>query len=384
MSEIRYGLVGTGYFGAALGRALSAMENARIVSVYDPLNAAAFAQSVGARQEASVEALCGSDDIDAVIVASPNWAHVEPVVAAARNGKHVFCEKPIALSYDDCQKMVETARAAGVIFMAGHVMNFMNGVRRAKALIADGVIGDLLFCRAVRNGWEEVQPEVSWKKKRELSGGHLYHHIHELDFVQSIMGPAVEVTMVGGNVAHKGPQYGDEDDLLLITLEFAGNRFAALEYGSAFRWPEHAVLIEGTKGAIHIDLQNVGVELRTPGRKERFLLHRTQEEDDNRSAIYAGSTTDGAIMYGKPSLEPPLWLQGIIEQELEYFHGLMLGNPASEEFSALTDGSAATAAIATADALSLSIKEGRKVALSEITGTPEVPKRIGQVASSDK
>lgn len=368
MSQFRYGVIGAGYFGSALARALARIPTAQVTAVFDPRHGERLAQSLGAVATETLEQLCGRDDVDAVVVASPNWAHVEPVLLAARHGKHVFCEKPIALRYADCLKMVEATRDAGVILMAGHVTNFMNGVRKAKSLIEEGAIGDVLFCRAVRNGWEQPQPEVTWKKKRELSGGHLYHHIHELDLVQSIMGPAERVTMVGGNVAHEGPQYGDEDDMLLITLEFRGKRFASLEYGSAFRWPEHHVLIEGTKGAIYIDLQQVGVELRTPDRQERFLLHRTAEEDANRTAIYNNSTTDGAIMYGNPSLEPPLWLRGIIEQELDYFHGLMLGQPALPEFSKLTDGSAAMAAIATADALTLSLSEDRKVSVSEITG----------------
>lgn len=369
MSNTRYGVIGTGYFGAALARALSRLPDAPVTIVYDPSHSAKLAAELGARQAQSVEELCASTEVDAVIVASPNFAHVEPVIAAARNGKHVFCEKPIALSYADCTRMVDAARAAGVVFMAGHVTNFMDGVRRAKSLIAEGVLGDILFCRAVRNGWEAPQPQVTWKKKRELSGGHLYHHIHELDLVQFIMGPAERVVMAGGNVAHDGPEFGDEDDMLLITLEFPGKRFAALEYGSAFRWPEHHVLIEGTLGAIRIDMQEVAVELRAPGRRERFLLHRTAEEDADRAAIYRNSTTDGAIMYGNPSIEPPLWLRGIIDHELTYFHGLMRGDEPAPEFAALTDGSAAMAAIATADALSLSLSEDRKVSVSEITGS---------------
>jgi predicted dehydrogenase len=366
MSQVGYGIVGAGYFGAALARALAKMPRAHVTAVYDPRNAARLAEELGAPHAESVEQLCSMAGVDAVVVASPNWAHAEPVIAAARNGKHIFCEKPIALSYADCLQMVEAARSAGVIFMAGHVMNFMDGVRRAKSLVAEGTLGDLLFCRAVRNGWEEPQPKVTWKKKRELSGGHLYHHIHELDLVLSIMGPALKVTMAGGNVAHQGPAFGDEDDLLLLTLEFAGNRFATLEYGSAFRWPEHHVLIEGTKGAIRIDLQDVGVELRAPGRHERFLLHRTPEEDADRTAIYRNSTMDGAIMYGNPSLEPPLWLRGVIDHELAYFHGLMQGDAPLPEFATLTDGSAAMAAIATADALSRSLAEDRKVLVSEV------------------
>ncbi|WP_427017347.1 Gfo/Idh/MocA family protein [Pseudarthrobacter sp. P1] len=368
MSEVRYGLVGAGYFGLAIGRALLKLPSASISYVFDPHNSAKAALDLGAREASSIEELCSSDDVDAVIVASPNWAHAEAVLVAARHGKHVFCEKPIALSYADCTRMIAATSDADVVFMAGHAMNFMSGVRRAKALLVDGAIGDVVFTRAVRNNWEGAQGDVTWKKRRDLSGGHLYHHIHELDFVQSIMGPAVEVTMAGGNVAHQGPEFGDEDDLLLMTLEFGNNTFAALEYGSAFRWPEHYVLIEGTKGAIRIDLQDTGVELRAPESTETFLLHRTVDEDDDRTAFYNRGAVDGGVLFGNPTIEPPLWLRGVIEEELTYFHGLMRGELAIAEFAALIDGTAAAASIATADALSLSLQEGRKVLVSEITG----------------
>ena len=107
------------------------------------------------------------------------------------------------------------------------------------------------YCHSARNGWEEQQPTISWKKIREKSGGHLYHHIHELDCVQFLMGGMPEeVTMTGGNVAHQGEAFGDEDDMLFVNMQFSDNRYAVLEWGSAFHWPEHYVLIQGTKGAI--------------------------------------------------------------------------------------------------------------------------------------
>lgn len=364
--EIRYGLVGTGYFGLALGRGFLRQPGARITQVYDPEHADVAAQEFGATVAAGIQELCESADVDAVIVASPNWAHREAVVIAAQAGKPIFCEKPMALSYEDCSAMVDAANEAGVLLMSGHVMNFMNGVRRVKRLVADGVLGDILYCRAARNGWEEPQESISWKKRRELSGGHLYHHIHELDVVQFIMGAPKTATMVGGNVAHQGERFGDEDDLLLITLEFENGSFATLEYGSAFRWPEHYLLVQGTLGAAMIDMTDTGVTVRHSGTEERFLLHRDEEEDAQRTAIYASSSMDGAIMYGTPASTPPLWLTGIVEQETEYFHRLLQGSPPEPEFAALTDGSAARAAIATADALTRSLAEDRKVRISEI------------------
>ena len=59
--------------------------------------------------ETDLDVLCGRPDVDAVIVATPNYLHKGPVIAAARHKKHVFCEKPMALSYADCDEMVRTA-----------------------------------------------------------------------------------------------------------------------------------------------------------------------------------------------------------------------------------------------------------------------------------
>lgn len=259
--------------------------------------------------------------------------------------------------------------ANGVTFMAGHVMNFFNGVRLAKKMINEGRIGKVLYCHSARNGWEQQQESVSWKKIRAKSGGHLYHHIHELDCIQFIMGHATEATMVGGNVAHKGEHFGDEDDMLFITLEFGNNTYAVVEYGSAFRWSEHYLLIQGTKGAIRLDMKDTGVTLRTEQGEEHFLLHRTKEEDDDRTLTYnTKMEMDGAVLYGKPGKKPPLWLHGIMEMEMDYLNNIMHGGEVTDEFKPLLNGSAARAAIATADACTLSLKENRKVLVSEITG----------------
>ncbi len=371
MDQVRYGIVGAGYFGAELGRILTAMAKASVTRIYDPHTGHSIASELDCVAAPDLASVTDHEDVDAVIVASPNHAHREPVTRAARAGKPVFCEKPIALSYPDCHAMLSATTEAGVLFMAGHVMNFMNGVRDAKRLINEGAIGDVVYCHTARNGWENRQDAVSWKKVRELSGGHLYHHIHELDLVQFIMGPAQVATMVGGNVAHTGPGFGGEDDLLLITLELGPDRFALLEYGSAFRWPEHYVLIQGTLGAIRIDLLEVKVELRTPQRHQTIQLHRSAEEDADRRRFYGfgDASMDGAIMYGDPSKRPPLWLRGIMQMEMDYFDSLVRGHAPEAEFVPLTDGSAATAAIATADALTKSLQERRKVHVSEITTT---------------
>ena len=365
---VRYGIVCTGYFGAELGRSLLRLDNAKVTVVYDPENAEEIAKELGSKVASSLDELVSSSEVDCVIVASTNYLHREPVVKAALNGKHVFCEKPIALSYEDCKAMVDACKENNVIFMAGHIMNFFNGVHHARELVNNGTIGEVLYCKAARTGWEEMQPSVSWKKIREKSGGHLYHHIHELDCIQLIMGGLPEkVTMIGGNLAHKGDGFGDEEDLIVANLEYSDKSCAVLEWGTAFRWGEHYVLIEGTKGAIKLDLYHCGGTLKVKGQEDTtFLIHESKEEDDDRTRIYTGRGMDGAIAYGKPGSRTPLWLTSVIDKEMRYLHDIMQGGEIGEEYKKLLTGEAALEAVATADALMKSLNEDRKVHLSEI------------------
>lgn len=375
MSEyIGYGVIGTGYFGADLARSIIKNEGAYLTAIYDPYNGSTIAKELNTDNESTVESLVQREDIDCIIVASPNYLHRDHVVLAAEHGKHIFCEKPIALSYNDCVEMVETCHNHNVLFMAGHIMNFFNGVQYAKKLIDKGEIGQVLFCHTARNGWQEpgTGQGESWKKQRHLSGGHLFHHIHELDFVQWIMGGTPEsVNLSGGNVAHQGKNDPDEEDLLIATLEYANNTFALLEWGSAFHWGEHYALIQGTKGAIKLDLQNVEGILRKNGEETKFLIHETLEEDEDRRKIYNDRMEDGAVQYGKPGQVTPMWLATLIDKEMTYLHQLLKGEAVEPGFEKLIDGTAALEAIVTAQALVNSLEENRKVKLSEIYAKKE-------------
>lgn len=174
------------------------------------------------------------------------------------------------------------------------------------------------------------------------------------------------MTMAGGNAAHRDDRFGDEDDMLFITMEYPDRRYAVLEYGSAFRWQEHYLLIQGTRGAIKIDMCSCGMTLKTGEKEEHFLVHRTKEEDDDRTRIYRETERDNGNQFGRPGRKPFLWLQGIMDEEMEFLNNVLHGAPVTDEFLPLLTGEAARNSIATADACTLSLKEDRKVKLSEI------------------
>lgn len=358
-SAVRYGIVGAGYFGREFARIIRDVPDAEIVSVFSPTDAESLADEVGCSVAATPDELFAG--IDAVIIASPNNAHREYAVAAAARGVAVFCEKPVALSYADCDAMVTACEQAGVLFLAGHVMHFMDGIRRAADLISQGAIGEVVIGRAVRTGWEDGTAAPGWKKTRAISGGHLFHHIHELDVLQHLMGDAETATMVSGPAPQAGPRFGDEDSVLLATLVMPGTRYATLEWGSVFRRPEHRVTIQGTKGSLVIDMDEVGVTAVTEDGVEQFPLHESAEVDAERTAHNHATASGGGVTYGDPTVRPPRWLRTVMRRELEYFTALLRGSSPRPELAGLTDGTAARASIATAEALTQSAADGRTI-----------------------
>ena len=96
-------------------------------------------------------------------------------------------------------------------------------------------------------------------------------------------------------------------------------------------------------------------------------MHANKEIDDDRTRIYHSTEMDGAIQYGHPGKKPPMWLNSIMNDEMDFFNGVMHGAEITDEFRPLMTGEAARAAIATADAATLSLREDRKVSVSEVT-----------------
>src|SRR5690625_3713446 len=132
MGNVNYGIIGTGYFGSSLAKIVHDLEGRKVVAVYDPDHSTDIAKEIKCYIENSIEAVCKHEDVDAIIIASPNAYHKEPTLYAAQYKKHVFCEKPIALSYEDCNEMIEVTQDNGLIFMAVHVINFIVGVLNCK------------------------------------------------------------------------------------------------------------------------------------------------------------------------------------------------------------------------------------------------------------
>ncbi len=117
--------------------------------------------------------LLARDDVDAVDVCVPNFMHEEIVVAAAAAGKHIYCEKPLAMTVAEGQRMVEAARMAGIITQMTFNFRFFPAITRARQLVEEGFLGRVFSFRGryYRSSYIDYEKPMSWRLRKDISGG---------------------------------------------------------------------------------------------------------------------------------------------------------------------------------------------------------------------
>ena len=119
------------------------IDCARVEAVVDPIpdKGRQLAKSVGAEYYPCYDTMLSEADVDTVAICTPTFLHAEMVVKAAHRGKNIFCEKPIAVSIEQADQMIEAVRSAGVHAMAGHVLRFWPEYVRVKEIADIGKLG---------------------------------------------------------------------------------------------------------------------------------------------------------------------------------------------------------------------------------------------------
>ena len=152
MEKVRWGVLSTADIGMAkVTPAIQAGANCEVVAIAsrDESRAQAAAKQLDIpRAHGSYEALLADDEVDAVYIPLPNQLHAEWTMAAARAGKHVLCEKPLALTSADAQEMVDVCAAEGVKFMEAFMYRLHPSWLRVRELVAEGRIGEVRAIQA--------------------------------------------------------------------------------------------------------------------------------------------------------------------------------------------------------------------------------------------
>lgn len=188
---LRIGVIGLGGAARQMLPSLASHPKVRVVAGADPSQQARerFAAETGARLFESAEALCASDGVDAVYIASPHQHHRANVVAAAAAGKHIVVEKPMALTLDECDAMIDAARRAGVHLMVGHTHSFDRPILKMRQIIRSGELGPL----AMVNSWSYSNFLYRPRRPEELDtakgGGIIYNQVpHQVDIARLLGG----------------------------------------------------------------------------------------------------------------------------------------------------------------------------------------------------
>ncbi|GMU91303.1 MAG: dehydrogenase [Candidatus Hydrogenedentota bacterium] len=167
----------------------------RIAAVGDPVRskADALGAEYGAEATDDCLSLCSRKDVDAVLVATPTPTHAPYVVAAARDGKHVFCEKPFARTLEQCDEAMEAVTKAGVKLFIGHVVRYFHEFVAIKQQIDAGKVGRAGFVRTYRGGLCP-KGEGNWFRDWAQSGGvTLDCIIHDFDWLRFAFGEVQRV-----------------------------------------------------------------------------------------------------------------------------------------------------------------------------------------------
>ena len=141
---VNLAVIGTGAWSGCIGATMQNSTKVKLVTCYDsvPEKREAFSAKFGCDHEASFEDVLKRNDVDGLHLAVPNHLHEELTVLAARHGKNVFVEKPIANTVAEGKRMIAACQEAGVVLMVGHHLRRLTGIRKMKELIEAGAIGD--------------------------------------------------------------------------------------------------------------------------------------------------------------------------------------------------------------------------------------------------
>jgi len=253
------GLVGAGaIMRLSHAPTIARSKDAKLVAVFDTDagRAEAIASEHGAKAFTEIDALLGMKGVDAVIVATPNLYHGEAVIAAADAGKHVLCEKPLALDIQTARKMIDACAAKTLVLQVGFNQRFWSQVQIAKSLIDAGVIGKINGFRSLNAEKSTAYPAATrYRYDLKLSGGATIIDltVHRIDLARHLVG---DFSALVAELTHSALPDKVDDNVWLLARFKNGARgtLTSDRYSPAIG---DGTDIYGTEGAIHIATETI-------------------------------------------------------------------------------------------------------------------------------
>jgi UDP-N-acetyl-2-amino-2-deoxyglucuronate dehydrogenase len=259
MHKLRFGIIGCGVIGPLHAHAISELPNAKLVAVcdIDRSRAEAMAAKYGAAHILThYPDLLARRDIDAVCICTPHYLHAEMAIAAARAGKHILCEKPMAIRSADMDAMIAETDRAGVQLGICFQHRFSPVFIQLKALVESGKLGRPLLgaaqLRCLRD--KAYYQSAAWRGTwaREGGGVLINQAIHTIDLMLWMLGDVASVT--GACATLCGREYLEVEDTASAVITFAGGAQGTIAATTASHlgW-QSRLQIYGTNGSAEIN-----------------------------------------------------------------------------------------------------------------------------------
>ncbi len=306
---VNVGLVGSGFVGDLHHAAFKGwVREAEVTAVASPHNAAAFAQAHGIPTAyRDYREMLKDKSIAVIDIGIPNDLHCEVTVAAAKAGKHVIIEKPLCVTLEQADEMIEACQKAGVLLMYAEELLFAPKYVRVKTLIEEGAIGEPFLAKQSE---EHPGPHMPWFWDVNRSGGGVLLDMgcHSIEYTRWILGkPKVKsVTAFMGTYIHQNRTQGEDHSYCIV--EYEGNKIAMLENS----WAKGGGVddrceVYGSKGHTRADLL-----------RGSSLL--TYSEEGYGYAVEKAGTTKGYTF----TMFEETWNYGF-PQEMQHFINCVLG-----------------------------------------------------------
>ena len=297
---VRVGVIGCGKIAQV--RHLpeyAANPQARITALYDVNyeRACALAEQYGATAYQSLDELLAAADVDAVSVCTSNATHAEVTIAALKAGKHVLCEKPMAITLEECEQMVAAANEAGAKLMIDQNQRFAKAHQRAKELLDAGRVGRVLTFRTTfghggPETWSVDPGTGSWffDPKRASMGAMADLGVHKTDLVQWLLGQTVVATTAHVTTLDKRDPAGNlvgVDDNAACIYQMSGGTVGTMTASWTYYGPEdNSTVLYGTEGIMRIydDPAHSIVIDRRNGERELYDVEAIQTNDNQTAS----------------------------------------------------------------------------------------------------
>jgi UDP-N-acetyl-2-amino-2-deoxyglucuronate dehydrogenase len=258
---IGFGIVGTGMISRFHAKALAEVRGAKLEACCDntPGRADALAKEFGIRAYDSVETMLADPAVDAVTIATPSGAHMEPAVAAAKAGKHVIVEKPLEITLKRCDKIIEACEKAGVKLSSIFPSRFHDSAKLIKQAVDSQRFGRITLGDAYVKWFRTQQyyDSGAWRGTWALDGGGalMNQAVHTVDLLTWFMGPVAEVQAFTATLAHERIEV---EDVCTATLKFASGALGVIEATTA-AFPGYLKRIElhGSDGSAVMEEEDI-------------------------------------------------------------------------------------------------------------------------------